>query len=485
MTAAVTTLDSRPERVAEPSSVRFALVAACVILLSFASEEAAIVVTMLVSFWLLWRARPDGILGLLVLFQSRWAFYHVTDFKTMEAATAVQRPEVQVLLAGLPVDALVYVFLAARVIAERFLSPDTFRSPGARRLLDIWLVTLIPAAGLAVYSFQAMHTSGWSIGLRFYLTSSAVFYGMIVARRMGRFSLRTLLQHLVPYVSAILVLMNLHVYWSHQAFLLLGVAVAVAFFLIRDVKGGGVAGGLVLLALVFRVMTEATLTIVLIAVVAAGLLLVRLPARRRKRLQGWRRGAVYGMVIMPLVFPFAVVYTTRALGLEDAAVFAAGTISAESFVNRIAFKTFGDRYPLWSAATNQIQQGPKIIVPADRPLEPGGFYTGLLWTVGAHNTILEVLRNTGLLVGSIILLIYVVTLFVNLEVAFTSGFTPLRCLAAAVGGVAFSGMLTGDFPANIYVGLFIWMFAGIVWQFTLGDSSARDQFRPDRTSLAS
>ena len=132
----------------------------------------------------------------------------------------------------------------------------------------------------------------------------------------------------------------------------------------------------------------------------------------------------------------------------------------EGIESRLENKILADRLPFWYAAFEQIISGPYIIVPSGRPLKIIGITND--WVVGAHNTILEMLRLNGLVAGSFILYIYFFGLRNLIVVLGNSNIRFLRTLAAGLLSVAIVGMTTGDFPADQTIGFWIWSISGLV-----------------------
>ena len=177
---------------------------------------------------------------------------------------------------------------------------------------------------------------------------------------------------------------------------------------------------------------------------------------------------------------FSVVFFTATviyLGLNSESTITIETINKnENFQARVENKLFSDRLPFWFAAYLQILEGPYFIVPSGRPLSIPGIEGE--WVVGAHNTILEMLRINGLIAGSFILFIYFFALRNNLTVLVNSNEPINRTFAASVLAVGIVGMSTGDFPADLTVGFWIWSIAGFCHGLFLNEDNQSFNVNP-------
>ena len=72
------------------------------------------------------------------------------------------------------------------------------------------------------------------------------------------------------------------------------------------------------------------------------------------------------------------------------------------------------------------------------------------------------LRINGLVAGSFILFVYFFALRNNLEILIKSTYPILRTFAVGVLSVGVVGITTGDFPADLTVGFWIWSIAGFL-----------------------
>jgi hypothetical protein len=128
----------------------------------------------------------------------------------------------------------------------------------------------------------------------------------------------------------------------------------------------------------------------------------------------------------------------------------------------VAFKLMADRGPLWLAAAQQIVAGPYLVMPAGRPLFPEifGWPVPGEWNNGAHNSVLELVRNVGLVAGALGVALMGWALFRAMRVVVFSRRPAVRALAAAFVGVAITGVTTGNFPVQD-VGFFVWGLGGL------------------------
>lgn len=352
--------------------------------------------------------------------------------------------------AGAPLALLIAAF--ARVVLEMVRGAPAFRGVVSTWVVTLFLVSFVPvlAGGL---QGQAVGYNRWSQGLRSMLVVSGFLWGVIVARRADGASARR-----VGVQLAGLALVG--------AALLAG-GVLRGMFLFVAV---GLAGGMIPYFMARRRFMEAAVCGIAATVAAVGMTLttagevvlalgcVALAAPRARALGRWLlRAGIFAAVVLSGVMIWAVVQ------LRDKTLLEVATRD-EGVVAYAVFKLMGDRGPLWMAAVEQITDGPYFVVPAGRPLRPENFdYGGLVytWEFGAHNSVLELLRNTGLLGGGAALVLIGIAILSAVRLLVETRDDALRGLAAGFLGVAIVGMTTGNYP--VYdEGFFVWAVGGML-----------------------
>jgi hypothetical protein len=425
-------------------------------LLTFVDTTLATLLGTILSFWLVLRSKPDGMFGLFLLLLLPQDFYDVAAGRTPQRA-------METLLPALPlfkVDSMVCGFVTLRVFLERLLWPSTYRSRIPRLLFVLWAAAFIPVL-VGFYLGYQTRNPNWTRGLRWLMISGSYFYGYILARRWptGRSRLPLVLV-LLPLVGTMLVLMEAGVYWSHHGFLILGLGGALSVYFMWNRERVNRLLGIFLLCVAAAFAAGGSLTAMGITLLSVVLSYVGtkkgvFPSIAHNRVvTGVGSMAIVGIVL----FSFGIgmlgyhprYKPSRSHGSEG------GTL-----VERIEFKALSDRLPFWHAALKEILSGPHFIVPSDRPLRPETRGVPATWWMGAHNVVLESLRINGLFAGTVMLMIYFLALRNSLMVLTTSADSILRSLAAAVLGVGIVGMTTGDFPADMTVGFWLWSLAGL------------------------
>lgn len=319
------------------------------------------------------------------------------------------------------------------------------------RLLLVFLVALLPALVGALQG-QAMGLNRWSQGVRGMLAIGAAFWGALVAYR-ARASRERVLQQMVTVVVVASALLLTGLLRGHFLFLVVGLSAGCLPHLMRRRSPAALVAGAT--AVIAPVVT--TLTVAAGAVFAWFALAIstdRVRFARRLLVRASVVGAMAasgGMIWMVL----AMRYDVGFMDMDEQG----------GLLSYAMFKLLGDRGPLWLAAIAQITTGPLLVAPSGRPLLPENFRYlrgGLdVWESGAHNTVLELVRNTGLIAGGVgvFLMIYVL---IRVSRVLTDSREPaLRAFAAGTLGVAIAGITTGNYPIED-VGFFLWALAGWV-----------------------
>ncbi|MEW6088394.1 MAG: hypothetical protein AB1498_08840 [bacterium] len=460
-------------------------------LLSFISVTLSTFLGICLSFWLIMRGRPDGILGLFLLYLTRYYFYNINDGSIPDEFREY------VIVAGLPinVETVACGFISLRVFLEKLVRPRTFKSQFPKILLSLWLTAFLPVL-IGFYLAYQTRNPNWTRGLRFLMITGSYFYGYILAKHWPREKNDILIPILLPFVIIMFSLMCLGVYWSHHGFLFMGLSGAFSIYLIynRPLKYR------LLGILVFFLLVEYAIkgSITTIGIISLSVLLSYLGEKKQKPLINTSYGSIIkrpnsifrnriakfigGIAILGILF-FSAGISLLGYHPDYKPSLSHGSYYG-TFAERFKAKLLSDRLPFWHAALKQIISGPYFVIPSGKPLllETPGLPDE--WVVGAHNTALEILRLDGLFAGTIMLVILFLALKNNLLVLTKSTDPVLKSLAAGILGVGIVGMTTGDFPADQTVGFWIWSLAGLCHCLFLQDSplSENRQLRPFQRS---
>ncbi len=411
--------------------------------------------TFCMTAYLVMRARPRDIPALIVLYLTSLVLLpgpkdiYTPSLETiMEQRGAGFRYVFQSFLAG-------NVFVAAKVGYELMRNPGIFRKKIPWALIVLWLMAFMPVL-VGTWLGRLHGNEMWTRGIRIVMISGAFFYGHLWARKLNRFP-PDINKFLFVISIAFIICSYLGLAGTHMLFIFLGIGSANAVFMIFKGKGADKLLGLLLFILVLAIPFFGTLTMTGIVFMTV---IISMLSIAGQKLQNQRAVclAMGSVVSVSLVLTFAVAH----LGVyykTDPKV--KGSRYEHTFLEKVEYKVFLDRFPIWHTAYKQIQQGPYFIVPSGRPLFTGEVRAEYGWLVGSHNSILEVLRLNGLFAGAIILCILFYALLKAALVAAKSRDPALRCLSAAIIGTAVVGMTTGDFPVDMIVGFPLWALAGM------------------------
>jgi hypothetical protein len=146
-----------------------------------------------------------------------------------------------------------------------------------------------------------------------------------------------------------------------------------------------------------------------------------------------------------------------------------------SYWERVEFKAFGDRGPIWLAVKRDVFKEPYFL---KQPYQPVVGLNGELFDFGAHNLILEAWRRNGFLAGSILIFVYYLAIIctvrgmaVRLEnehgVAFLGG----------IWAVGIAGGLVNMFGLSVIVGGPLMLLAGAISASVVAPTGAPDRWR--------
>lgn len=421
------------------------------------NEALADAIRIPIGFFLVMRAKPDALIGLVILYLSRSNFHYIEDIESLGADSQKPLQQASLVLFGFPLNlpTMNCGFVALRVVWERINRPSTFVRKADWRLLNLWVIAIIPACVAFAWSYELRYDN-WTRGMRFLLLASSYFYGLILIRNRRGNALPELTKRFAVFVCLMLTLMNFSVFWSHHGFLFIAIGVSVGFHFIVTGRQAERILGVVLVVLAVRYAISSSFTVIASVFVALVYSLF-IHLRRNKTISRQFVVGVGGLTIgFSFLFSiFVVVYSDRVEIQATSYVFREG----DSWHHRLVSKMFADRLSLWRPAYEQIRDGPYLLVPSGRPLAVNEFGIDD-WVVGAHNVTLEVLRNSGFFLGPIVLALYALAFVRIVVVVAGERGGVLASLAAGLVGLCTAGIATGDFPADMTVGFFIWSLVG-------------------------
>ncbi len=409
---------------------------------------------VLVSLWLTMRARWDGLFGLFILYISPYNFF-VVDLTNPTSVPEELREIVYLGSFPLTVEIAMCLFIAIRVIIELSYSPKTFKGKVSRALIFLWVAAFLPV-GIGMFFGYQDSLPNWSRGIRWLMISGSYFYGFILLKSISTTDDRCLRVTFIPLTLIILCLISIHIFWSHLVFLNIALGVAVGCYFVADKNYSKKLLGIGVLILFFNFIYMGTLAMY-------GIYFVTLFYIVLIEFFGSHRSIKWFLVLS--VFLTAIL-TALVLWLGflqgDIAQLLYAPLDA-NFYDRAYSKILFDRYPFWSSAWSQIISSKFLIGHAGEPLLldiPG---LPSEWVMGAHNSILEILKVSGLFAGAVILWIYFTALLNLISVILYYPSRFLCYFGAALLAIGEVGMFVGDFPVDMTVGFWIWTLTSLCY----------------------
>ncbi|WP_216235813.1 hypothetical protein [Polynucleobacter sp. 73C-SIWE] len=353
------------------------------------------------------------------------------------------------------VEIAMCLFIATRVFFELLYNPKTFQGKISGTLLLLWVAAFFPV-GIGMYFGYLDGLPNWSRGIRWLMISGSYFYGFILLKSISIADDRCLRVTFIPLTLAILCLISIHIFWSHLVFLNIALGVAVGCYFIADKNISKKLFGLGVLILFFNFIYTSSLAMYGIYFVALFYIVL-------VEFFGNYRSTKWLLVLSVFLAP---ILTALVLWLG----FLQGDITQllyapldANFYDRAYSKVLFDRYPFWSSAWSQIISSNFFIGHAGVPLLidiPG---LPSEWIMGSHNSILEILKVSGLFAGALILWIYFTALINLIAVILYHPSCFLRYFGAALLAIGEVGMFVGDFPVDMTVGFWIWTLASLCY----------------------
>ena len=435
-------------------------------LICFVSVKLSVFLGIFIAFWLMMRAKPDGILGLFLLYFVRYYFYYVESFVTPTGTVAHDLRQV-LTLAGFPleVETLACIFVSIRVVVEWLFYPETYHSKFPGILFPLWLLAFIPVIIGIFINYGAFN---WTGGIRYLMVTGSYFYGYILVKNWPKGENNIFIPMFAPFIFIMLSLMNASFFWSHHGFLFLGFGAAFSVYYMRKTTFKYRFLGVIFFALSVGYALRGSLTMMLIVVLT--LFFSYLGIRKRKERKGFRSYFTWfaGNIAILSIFLFTAYACYHGFESDYDPTVMYGSYTG-STMERIEAKILSDRLPLWLSALNQILSGDSLLIPRIKPLVVVGFPDG--WWAGSHNTILDSLRINGLFSGTIMLVILYFALKNNLKVLEKSQDQVLKILAAGILGVGIASIPLNIIPIDMTMGFWWLSMAGLCHGLFLRDTS--------------
>lgn len=438
------------------------LICSIILIFSYFDESFSIILAILYGLVLMWKAELPGFLGLFILYLTKYNFYYVGDYKSMENI-GINKERFELLIFSFPIDlpTLVCFTVPFRVIFENFKDKSTYEK--YRKLFFLWLCILFPAIAMFILSYSVREPN-WTRGFRFLLTVGSFFYGLILAKNVNRSNIKYFFLTLSALSFVVIVLMNLHIFWSHLSFLFLGFSSSFSLYLLFRGNAVYKCFGIIFTFLTWNLILNSTFTVLLIGIISS---LVFFQSYRRSFLEYKKHRQMFSKYVFTLYilgflilfFPFLIIGLGDFMGIN---IYYFEIADDNPLKEKLLAKILLDRYPFWKAAYTQIMDGPIFFVPSGRPLLVNSLSGDFNWIYGAHNVVLEVIRNDGFLVGLCILFLIGSIVLRLTKVLFFSQNLKIIALISAVLGVTLSGIITGDFPVDMIVGFSLWALFGLI-----------------------
>jgi len=438
------------------------------ILVGWLSSDLANLIALTIGIFFILRANPEVLPGLLLLHVYPRDFALISDFASMERTliSGSQEPTI------IPNFSEISYILVVGFLLFKIIFSKNSQAFSRDRLFLLWLGVL-PLALAVLFESYIAHNEMWSRGFRSYLISGCFFYGTYIGLKGSERETECSLKLISGIACAAAILsIILMVFWSHLVFWFISVASASLAIRIIEHRRSRRTLAIVLFSLSLFVMLRATLTIILIctfAIVFTYFLYSGTTARRGR----FRHAAFFGIISAPIIF-LAIVVGVRSSGASnlDVAVFdIAGTDFGSS---RVMLKIFSDRLPIWLAAVEQFISGNLLVPVSGRPISLTYFGDEISWVYGSHNSIIEVFRNTGLVVGLAVVVIFTAA---STRVVSATGVVnnlSSKVLSVSVIATFIAGFLLGDFLIDLSVGTVFWTIAGLLVGYSA--KIRRDQF---------
>ena len=403
---------------------------------------------MVMAVWLVWSIRVEMIPFLFLL------FIGPEDFKVGASSQVMGLMETEE--SSQMVKIVVLIIASLRVVFEGLRRKDLLIFRGRLRMFYmLWLIG-IPLALLSSYWGLQNGYVNWTRSARFFVTAGMFFYGIIIAQQQPQ-GIRNLLPFFEVITLLLLTLNVLGFFAQHLVFLLVGFGASLGVDAIFSGEVVRKIMGCLLVVIAGTVAALGSLTMMATYLLGIIMMITLIPRIGRGGIT--RVVALAVMVAVPILIGVAIKYGSD---YSREGIYRAEVTSSE-LQGRLLFKIAGDRGPIWYEAYLQILGGPYLLAPSGRPLMLVDLSrsTEKEWQVGAHNALLELTRNGGLLIGGFGIVFLCWQLFQLRAALIKLRGTAFVGLASGVFAVAVVGITTGDFPLDHNVGFWIWVPVGI------------------------
>ena len=426
-----------------------------VMLLGLLYPIYSVLLGLCISFYLVVRAKLNGLIGIFFLQLSPYYFYDINTSPVDDSS----REHFYLIGFPLTVETLIPLFICIRVIYQIFINSKIFHGKISNVLLFLWIISFIPVT-IGAYLAANAGLPNWSRGIRWLMISGAYFYGIILSRDCSALSLEKILKEVYIIITFfIIILLFFGYFWSHHVFMLIGFGVALGCYLLSTKRHYFMLLGAIILFFLLQYIINGSLT--MYAIFFSTLLLIiftELNASNNNTKKLIARAVLKITIFIPLFVTIIIISFGNFKG-EITELYNVPLDGA--LLERMYSKSFYDRYPYWQSSLSQVLTSNYLIGNSGSPLElkipglPGE------WFMGSHNSLLEIPRVTGLFAGLLILWIYVTALSNLIKILLSDISRFVRNFSSALLSTGVIGASLGDFPADMTVGVWLWLFVGI------------------------
>jgi hypothetical protein len=375
-----------------------------------------------------------------------------------------------------------YVFalcVTLRVLHEAITKPRTFSGIISPVWVWLWASCFLPAL-LSATLAKAEARFSWTAPIRDVMMVGCMFYGMILARNVEETKLM-ITRRLVPLACAMITLAMAGYFYSRGMYFV--TALGPALFLSWKAFAGRV-GRWAIYAYLFALTTvyafalyptdyarkvaesiystsgNSTGLVACWLLPVAIVVLIRRNAASNNLRRGWVNALPMSAGLFALGFPILFAIFSLSYSYEMDKVKDPGELSLQQ---RVVYKLFTDRAPIWRGALDEILQPPFF-------LKTGGYSMGYKlmlngdkqpWPAGSHNLALEELRRNGWFTGVVCLVIILRGSIFSLRAVIKATDPIVRSFAIASFSSLFILIATSHIPMETNAALWLLAPAGM------------------------
>jgi hypothetical protein len=387
----------------------------------------------------------------------------------------------RVMVLGFPLTTN-YAFAACvtvRVLHEATARPRTFAGIISPAWLWAWASCFLPAI-LSAMLGKAEARFSWTAPIRDVMMVGCLFYGMILARNPAE-AIAVVTRRLVPLGCVMITLAMVGYFYSRGMYFI--TALGPALFLSWRAFSGR-AGRWGIYAYLFALTTVYAFALYptayarqvaqtlystsgnSTALIACWLLpiVIVFIIRRNSRFDNRRAGLVTALPIVAaafaLIFPIAFAMFSVTFPFEMDKVKDPGELPIRE---RLAYKLFQDRAPIWRGAVDEILTPPYFLKTGGAGIGYRLMLNGdkVPWPAGSHNLALEELRRNGWYAGAICLIIILRGSVFSLRAVIMASDPLVRSFAIASFSSLFILTLTSHIPMETNAALWLLGPAGM------------------------